>query len=273
MFVDFMGFFRKVSQIMIAEMLNAERIQSVIEPDNRFYLSGIEIFDSIDSTNTYLLKKAKENVASGLVCLAEEQTQGRGRLGKSWHSPHGANIYCSMLWRFKNTAQDISGLGIAVGVMVVNALHRYGVPSGLQLKWPNDVLWKDRKLSGILLEKNELSSVVIGIGLNLSIEQANEKNWVDLSELMGQSIKRNFLIGLLLDEILKNMQQFENHGLAPYLSEWQQYDALLNKNIIIVTPEKKISGMMRGINNMGELLLETEKGIQGFRYGEVSVIK
>lgn len=256
---------------MIVEPLNAECIQSAIEPDNKLYLSGITLFDSIDSTNTYLLKKAKEGATSGLVCLAEQQTQGRGRLGKSWHSPHGANIYCSILWRFENTAQDISGLGIAVGVMVVNALHRYGVPSGLQLKWPNDVLWKDRKLAGILLEKNEPSSVVIGVGLNLSIEQANEKNWVDVSELMGQSVKRNILIGLLLDEILKNMQQFENHGLAPYLSEWQKYDALLNKNITIITPEKNISGIMCGINTAGELLLEAAEGIQGFRYGEVSV--
>src|SRR5438445_3968799 len=139
----------------IKELLSVERINLAIEPKNRGCLSGIEIFESIDSTNSYLLEKVKQGAPSGWVCLAEQQMHGRGRLGKSWFSPAGANIYCSMLWRFDNPNLDISGLGIAIGVMVVNTLHQYGIQSGLQLKWPNDVLVAGRKLSGILLEKND----------------------------------------------------------------------------------------------------------------------
>lgn len=257
--------------MIMKELLTSEQIQLAIEPENALRLSGIEIFDSIDSTNTYLLEKAKFGAPKGLICLAEQQTQGRGRLGRSWYSPHGTNIYCSLLWRFENTLQDISGLSIAVGVMVINALHQYGIQSGLQLKWPNDVLAMNRKLSGILLERDGKSNIVIGIGLNLDIEQAHEKNWIDLAELTGRPAKRNFLTGLLINELLKKLPQFELRGLDLFLAEWQKYDALVGKNITVITPEKNIEGVMRGVNHVGELLLENEEGVLSFRYGEVSV--
>jgi len=173
------------------------------------------------------------------------------------------------LWRFENTLQDVSGLGIAVGVMVVNALHQYGIQSGLQLKWPNDVLAMNRKLAGILLERDGKSN--IGIGLNLDIKQAHEKNWIDLTELTGCPAKRNFLAGLLINELLKKLPQFESRGLDLFLQEWQKYDALFGKNITVITPEKSIEGVMRGINHAGELLLENPMGVQCFRYGEISV--
>lgn len=257
---------------MNKELLTREKIHLAIEPENALHLSGIEIFDSIDSTNTYLLKKAKQGAASGLVCLAEQQTQGRGRLGRSWYSPHGTNIYCSILWRFDNLTQDISGLGIAIGVMVINALHQYGIQSEIKLKWPNDVLALNRKLSGILLERSGQSNVVIGVGLNVDIKHAQEKSWVDITELTGCPAKRNFLTGLLLNEMLKKLPLFERCGLGLFLSEWQKYDALLGKNVTIITPEKEMVGVMRGINNAGELLLENDMDeIQAFRYGEVSV--
>src|SRR5205823_1336445 len=102
------------------ELLNAEKIHRVIEPLNMSRLALLEIFDTIDSTNSYLLEKAKKNAPSGSVCLAEQQTKGRGRLGREWYSPHAANIYFSILWRFDNIPPDISGLSIAVAVMVAN---------------------------------------------------------------------------------------------------------------------------------------------------------
>lgn len=256
---------------MIKEPLTIEQIHLAIEPENTCHLSGMDIFDSIDSTNTWLLEKARQGAPSGSVCLAEEQTQGRGRLGRSWYSPRGTNIYCSLLWCFKDITQDLSGLGIAVGVMVINALRQYGIQSGLQLKWPNDVLAMNRKLSGILLERVGKYSVVIGVGLNLDVRPAQEKNWIDISELTGRPAQRNFLTGLLLNEMLKQLPQFERQGLTPFLSEWKKHDALLDKNILIVTPEKNIRGVMRGITDAGELLLENETGLQCFRYGEVSV--
>ena len=254
-----------------SEPLDNEQIRLVIAPEHLFNLSGIDLLDTIDSTNTFLLNKARQGVSSGWVCLAEEQTQGRGRLGKSWYSPRGSNIYCSLLWRFSDSAQDISGLGIAVGVMVVNALMRYGISSGLELKWPNDVLAMSRNVYGILLESNSKGVVVIGVGINVDVSGAGEKNWIDLMELTGEPVRRNFLVGLLLDEMLTKIPEFERTGLESFLPQWRKHDGLFNKNIQILTPEKNITGVMRGINAAGELLLENESGMQVFRYGEVSV--
>lgn len=254
------------------ELLNSKQIQSSIEPTNLSFLSEIILLDSIGSTNTYLLEKAKQGAASGTVCLAEQQTQGRGRLGRSWYSPHRTNIYCSLLWRFTSVTQDLSGLSIAVGIMVLNALRHYGIQSGLQLKWPNDVLGRGRKVAGILLEGLESKSIVIGVGLNLDITQAQEKNWIDVTELTGRPAERNFLTGLLINEMLQNLPIFAYHGLSPFLPQWQQYDALVNCPINVITPEKTLSGVMRGLNEKGELLLEDDQGaIQSFCYGEVSV--
>ncbi len=256
---------------MIREPLNIEQIHRVLTPESQANLTKIDIFDSIDSTNSYLLKQAKQS-KSGHVCLAEHQTQGRGRLERSWYSPRGKNVYCSLLWCFSQPPRDISGLSIAIGVMVVNALHQYGIPLGIQLKWPNDVLSAGRKLSGILLERNSSDSVVIGIGLNLDVQEACEKKWVDVMELTGHPPRRNFLIGLLLNELLTQLPLFEQQGLPPFLLEWQKYDVLRDKQIIVSTPQQVIHGVMRGINESGELLLEKENGeLQGFRYGEVSV--
>ncbi|HSW69581.1 MAG TPA: biotin--[acetyl-CoA-carboxylase] ligase [Gammaproteobacteria bacterium] len=257
---------------MIKEPLDCQQIHRMFSPESLVNLSKIEIFDTIDSTNTWLLKQAKAGAASGHVCLAEQQTQGRGRLGRSWYSPRGTNIYCSLLWRF-SPDQDVSGLGIAVGVMVVNALSQYGIRLRLQLKWPNDVLARSRKLSGILLERNE-SAVVIGIGINLDVKSAEEKNWIDVAELTGRTAERNVLMGLLLNEMLTKLPLFEKNGLNLFLPEWRKYDALLGKNIVINTPRENIPGVMRGVNENGELLLENKAGVlQNFASGEASVIR
>jgi len=112
---------------------------------------------------------------------------------------------------------------------------------------------------------------VIGVGLNIDVSEAQEKNWIDISELTGSRVARNLLVGLLLNEMLNKLSQFERRGLAVFLSEWKKYDALLNKEVVIITPGENIVGVMRGVNSMGELLLENENGVRNFRYGEVSV--
>jgi len=253
---------------MTKEFLEKNQIFSVLAPENRSLLSKLDIFDSIDSTSTYLLSQAKSG-PSGWVCFAEQQTRGRGRLGRAWFSPYAENIYCSMLWRF-SSGQDISGLGIAIGVIVANTLKKYGA-GNIKLKWPNDILFNEKKLAGILLESIG-SSVVIGIGINLTLHKNSEKNWTALDEIIGQPIKRNFFAGLLVNELLKKLPIYQSHGLTEFLNEWREYDFLFGKKIVIHLPDKKIIGVMEGINKNGELLLRNEKNeLEHFRYGEVSV--
>lgn len=255
------------------EPLEFEKIMQGIEPMNLNALSKLEIFDSIDSTNTYLLRQVKLCSEPGWVCFAEEQTAGRGRRGREWVSPKGVNIYCSMMWQFPQ--QDVSSLSIAVAVMIAEVLNKCGIREGIQLKWPNDILFSGRKLAGILLEKVG-NCVVIGIGLNIFLPRELESpllvNSIDLYEITNEIVNRNYLAGLLVNELLVKLPLYAAQGLAAFLSDWRRYDALCGKPITVHLEEKTTAGIMQGINESGELLLlDQNNQLQYFRCGEVSV--
>ncbi|MHB1947395.1 MAG: biotin--[acetyl-CoA-carboxylase] ligase [Gammaproteobacteria bacterium] len=252
------------------ERLNLEKIQMAIEPENQAFLANFAIFDVIDSTNNYLLAQAKNGAPSGSICLAEEQTAGRGRRGRKWISTSGDNIACSILWKVSEN-EDISSLSIAVAVMVVYALRKYGVTSGLQLKWPNDVLFDGRKLAGILLERCG-DNIVIGLGLNLYLSPQAEPSWIGIYDMTGQEVRCNYLTGLLINELLTQLRVYQHRGLSAFIEGWRRYDMLQNRPISVHTPERVLSGTMRGINNQGELLLQVDKEtVLPFCYGEVSI--
>lgn len=255
------------------EPFDIEKITDAIEPEFQRFLAKITVFESIDSTNTYLLNQTKLGALSGTVCFAEQQISGRGRRGRQWFSMPGANIACSMLWHFTMGTEAISGLSIAVAVIVSNVLKKYGIINGVQLKWPNDVLFDGRKLAGILLERSG-NSVVIGIGLNLYLPSDADSNWIALSEITNGDIKRNYLAGLLVNELLAKLPVYEMRGLSAFIDEWRQHDVFNGQSITVHTSEKNFSGMMKGINASGELILQDEEGaIRQFCYGEVSVRK
>lgn len=263
--------------LFLPEPLEIKFILSEVATQYRELLGKIEVFDTIDSTNTYLLQKIKEkNIPSGSVCLADQQTHGRGRLGRNWVSPPGANIYCSIFWRFTHLQHEVTGLSIAIAVMVANVLQQYGIKSGIQLKWPNDILFSGKKLGGILLETNSSQSMVIGVGLNLYFPEASADpllaQAIFLYDITKKNPKRNKLIGLLLNEMIKQLPVFEKEGLAAFRADWEKYDALTGKMITVHAGEQQIMGKMLGINNQGELLLQDDAGsVQQFRCGEVSV--
>jgi BirA family biotin operon repressor/biotin-[acetyl-CoA-carboxylase] ligase len=260
------------------ELLDSDKIKLVIEIENQRHLATLDIFDSINSTNTYLLECAKANAPSGSVCFAEQQKEGRGRLGRAWFSPRGANIYCSLLWYFPAAQRDLSALSLAVAVIVADTLRKYGIVAGIELKWPNDILFAGRKLAGILLErlpeKDGKIAVVMGIGLNLQLPplHADVSNWIDVAEITGRVVARNYLAGLLVNELLLKMDVYQCQGLRPFLNDWQQYNMMRGKEIVVQTSAEKIVGVMTGITELGELLLLGDDGVtQRFRCGEVSV--
>ncbi len=260
----------------IDEKLDAERIKAAIDPENLGTLAALDIFDSINSTNTYLLECAKVGSLSGSVCIAQQQTKGRGRHGRVWNSDSGSNLYFSMIWHFPAKQSDLSSLSIAVAVIVATALKKYGI-SGIELKWPNDVLFSGRKLAGILLEtlpeQDDQIPVVIGIGVNLAFSsEIVEPSWIDITEITSQPCSRNYIAGLLINELLVRLPDYKNTGLRAFLEESHLYDFLLNKSVVIHAGEKTFHGEMVGINIEGELLLKKASGlIEGFRCGEVSV--
>lgn len=260
----------------VTEWFDKTKIQSELSMDNQRLLGSFEIFDTIDSTNTYLLKIAKLNKRLNRVCLAEEQTEGRGRQGKQWFSPKGTNIYCSLLWYFFSPASELSHLSLAVAVMLIRALRKYGIHDGLQLKWPNDIYFAHRKLAGILIERttNSIYPVVIGIGINLQLPKKNLflGKAIAVDEITGQRARRNELAGLIINQLLTDLRLFDKEEFAPFLPEWNQFDFLRGKFVGIRTARTEMFGIAQGVNEQGELFIRNEHGkVESYRCGEVSV--
>ena len=253
------------------EPLIAKKILNVIEPILQSRLAKLEILEQIGSTNQYLLDHAKTGPA-GWVCLAEQQTAGRGRLGRPWVSAYGSSILCSLLWRFPKSLSDVSSLSIAVGVILVQALKKFGITEGIQLKWPNDILCCGRKLAGILLERRG-ENIVIGFGLNVCLPQSLAAGSIDLSEMVGRPLlERSYLTGLLLNELLRGLLIYQTEGLAAFMDIWREHDFLAGKEVTVHMPEKVLLGIAQGINEQGELLVvDHTQALHCFCYGDVSV--
>lgn len=263
--------FESLENLKMNELLEIKKILSHISIQNQRSIADIEIFQSLPSTNTYLLNLAKNPIPSGYVCLAEEQTLGRGRQGKVWHSPHGKNIYCSIIWNFPATNTNFANLSLAIGVILCKTLERIGVNKDLKLKWPNDIYVQDRKIAGILIETAPRRAVVIGIGLNVNAS-AGEKSTC-LLELLGKEISRNEIVAIILEEIVTNLPLYIENNFAYFYAAYHKYDMLLGKFVVIRTPTQEIPGIAQGVTETGELKLRDELGkIHYFRCGEVSVI-
>jgi len=239
-------------------------------------LSALDIHDCMDSTSRYLLEK---ECRSGHVCIAEQQTAGKGRRGRAWISPYGASINMSIAWRYEQGPAVLSGLSLAIGVAVARTLEGMGA-TGIGLKWPNDIFWKDRKLGGILIEvtgeSNGPCQVVTGIGLNINLPQdadhGIEQPWANLtSAIQTASISRNHLIALLLNDILPLLAAFNENGLGPLLNDWKRFDICYGRQVNLHIAGNVISGKVLGINANGALMLEDEHEVREFQSGEVSL--
>lgn len=263
-------------------LLNLKKIEEHISRDYLKRIKKIEIFQQIESTNTYLMQRAmlsKAKQGEIYVCLAEQQTNGKGRLGRRWFSPFGANIYFSMLWPFGKNAGDLAGLSLVVATVIIDVLHSFGVKD-VGLKWPNDVLWQGRKLAGVLVEITReaygIGNAVIGIGLNVNMpaeaQQAIDQPWVDLHSITGRLVDRNQLVGLLITQLVDKISLFQQKGLAAFMQKCKKLDIYLNQPICIITSNGKIMGVARGIDEHGYLRLETQSGkIEVFSAGEISL--
>ncbi len=265
------------------ELLSNLQIKENLNHKSLSLLSKLEIHPQIASTNSYLLEVMKTNPQSGYVCFAETQINGRGRRGRQWISPFGANIYLSLSWLFKNGFASISGLSLAVGVAVVRALTDFGIDN-IGLKWPNDIYWQDKKLGGVLIEISGESSgkcnAVIGLGLNLYMPEKESSRisqpWTDLDKIITHQIRysRNYLSALLLNNLLPVIASFETKTFMHYLSEWRGYDCMRGCEVSIYSGQHQFDGVIIGIDDSGLLLLKEITGtIKTFASGEVSFRK
>lgn len=261
------------------ELLDSAKIFRTLDTSALPLLTELIIHDLIPSTNTYLMQHAGEGAPQGAVCLAEYQSAGKGRRGRQWISPFGANIYLSLLWRYQSGPASVSGLSLAAGVAVLRVLRRFGVEEA-GLKWPNDIYWRDKKLGGILIEVSGETegpcTVVVGIGLNMflpeQLGQGITQPWTDLAAILNERIpSRNILAGALINELLPVMAGFDSTGIAHYLPEWRSYDCMRGKAVSLYIGNECRDGIVTGIDDNGLLLLQQTDGVvRAFASGEVS---
>ena len=261
------------------ELLDPARILGQIPDQARRRIARLEVHDDIDSTNSYLMRKAQQGAPSGTLCLAERQSAGRGRHGRTWVSPFGTNLYLSLLWRYPFGPSGLGGLSLAAGTAVAGVLAAEGVPD-IGLKWPNDILWQRRKLAGLLLEvageTQGPSLVVVGLGLNIRLDtdQAGgiDQPWVDLDAISGvDSISRNRLSARLAERLTGVMERYGTDGLAPFLPEWERFDLYRNERVEIRLGDRTYPGTHAGIDEQGALRLDRNGHIETFQAGEVSL--
>lgn len=261
--------------IFMNDWLNRDIIKSGLSQVAADHIQHIELQQALASTNDYLL----EHPAHGVICLAEQQTAGRGRRGKQWHSSRGCQLNYSLCWQFNDNASALAGLSLVIGIAVIAALKQLGCDSA-QLKWPNDVYYQQQKLAGILLDvrtdSQQACQVVSGIGINVR-SPATDKSlaidqpWIDLESITGSAISRNQLSSEVTNQLVLHLLAFEQEGLAGFIDEWQAVDALNQQQVTIEQAGQLLTGIACGIDSQGALLVEVNGLIQAFHSGEVSV--
>jgi BirA family biotin operon repressor/biotin-[acetyl-CoA-carboxylase] ligase len=269
-----------------AEPLDGAKIRVLLDEAARERVRRLDTVWTVGSTNTLLLERANPPVGTSEVLLAEVQTAGRGRRGRSWVAPPGGSICLSLSWMFREVPRDLGALGLVVGVCALRALSRLGVGRA-RLKWPNDLLVDDRKLGGILIELRAESGgpacVVIGIGLNVVLGAPLLEKIATMGlapiDLAGAGLKgathalhaRNGVAAGLISAFVQGLLEFERDGLKPFVREWMEADALRGRPVTVTSAESSAKGVARGIDLDGALLVETPKGLLRFISGDVSV--
>lgn len=239
----------------------------------------LHVLDEVDSTNRYLAEQiVTDRDINGTTCVAEAQPGGRGRRGRSWITTPYCNLMLSMAWRFPGGPGLVSGLSLAAGVALLRALEEYGV-SDAGLKWPNDVLWDNRKLAGLLVDvQGEAAGptrIILGIGINgyISPQDAThiDQPWIDLQGISGETTDRNRLAALVLRQLLGMFRQFEARGFAPFRAEWQERHLFQGRRVRLLQGEREFTGTAEGIDETGGLIIRHARNRQVFHSGEVSL--
>ncbi len=260
-----------------------------------------ELLNTIDSTNNRAMELARDGGQHGTMIIAEEQTAGRGRSGRTWFSPAASGLYISFLLRPKTQLANLPVITLITGVATAQAIQKcLNIRPGL--KWVNDLILDGKKFGGILCEychsaavpaqkrgNNEETvgaglappaALIIGIGLNLHKPDTNLPP--DLASKIGflnshlsadQTIDPNILLASLTNELETGLDQMQSGNLSSLLDQWRAYSITLGEEIIAQIGDKQITGQALDITDTGELIVKTNSGNINLSAGEVSIRK
>lgn len=244
----------------------------------------ITVCDTIDSTNDEATRQLAANASTPLVVIAREQTRGRGRFARPWHSKPNGNLYISFAFRPRAVPAHMQTFTLWMGVNICD-LVAARVKNTPGIKWPNDLLFGARKAGGMLTEAridaDQIRDLVFGLGLNI-----NNTDWpaelrpgaTSLAEQNdGVPLDLNPFVAALITRVLDAYDQFITHPettAAALAALWKKHDLLSGRQIAILSGNERLAGIADGIDPEGSLILKTESGqIQKVRAGEVTIEK
>lgn len=252
------------------DVLSAEEIRLHLPED--YKTLKIEVLKTVDSTNNYAKKMS--SVRSGrYLILAEEQTSGRGRREREFYSPYGTGIYMSLVFPVETNLAKFVPITVAASVAVVRAIRKL-TGTECDIKWVNDIYLDGKKICGILteavsdFESGMLTTVVVGIGLNVSTKEYPEELQKIAGSLLADGVTRNELVAAITEELFNLSENLE----APELmEEYKSHSFVIRKEITWLEKDEKKEGFVTGMNEQGHLLVETKEGSVTLTAGEISV--
>jgi BirA family biotin operon repressor/biotin-[acetyl-CoA-carboxylase] ligase len=263
--------------------LDGDVITRYLNDRGRRQFTKIFVEQSVDSTSNVLRRLSREESVHGAVSIEESQDGGRGRRGNPWISSAYRNLLLSMGWVFDSWPLELTGLAVAAGVTLIDTMEELGIEN-LGMKWPNDIVYEDKKLGGVLIDVSGESSgactLIIGVGINVHIAQGDgaliEQPWTDLATVLGRNVDRNELAGACIYGLNTMLLDYPRTGLDPYRERWTEVDVLAGRQVTIMTHESGglVHGRALGLGNAGALILAVDGGGRKLFYsGELSVRK
>jgi hypothetical protein len=258
------------------ELIVPEKIKAQVQTE--FFGKQFIYLEKIDSTNTYAKKIADSGAPEGTVVLAEEQRGGRGRLDRSFLSPFAQGLWFSLILRPSFSPMEVSKLTLMAAVAVTKALHRCGLTE-CGIKWPNDILVHDKKVVGILTELHasaeKINYVVMGIGINVSLTKKmlprELKRIVTSFAMENVEALRADILKTVLEELEHYYISVSENGFAPIIEEWKVLSCMMNREVEVSAIDRIFKGKAVGLDEDGNLLVETNKGTERVLAGDVHV--
>ncbi len=265
--------------VKASDVLTATEIAYNLKTKNLGHI--IHAYKTVKSTNDIASFLAESGEKEGTVIVAEEQTQGKGRLGRLWHSPPKAGIYLSIILKPSFTPDQAPGIAIMTALALANSLLSF-CKAQIQIKWPNDVLINGKKIAGILTElsaeKKKINHIIVGVGININHKKEDFSNELkttatSLRIINNKKSERIELLQLFLKNFEKEYLKYKKNGLVDSIKKIRKYSSLIGAPVKLDYGKKIIEGIAVDIDKTGALILEKDgKKIQ-VNSGEVTVVK
>lgn len=238
----------------------------------------VTLLQQVDSTNAEALRRLASAAVPPFLVIAEQQTAGRGRRGRSWVSPFGENLYYSLVLRITGGMRQIEGLSLVVGLALLHTIRGAGV-TDVGLKWPNDLLVGGRKIAGILLELSgdpaDVCHVVIGIGVNINMRVAAgdviDQPWTSIRQILGAQIDRNRFVSDLSLQLEHYLELHRRDGFAALREQWEANHLWQGRAVSLAAGVQSVDGCVLGVDDSGALRLDIDGSERVFSGGELSL--